>query len=414
MKLRISILTLLFGLFSLVAVAQTAKSDYEIQKSFKENYEDYENRVEEASSPDTVKSLIKAIKDFDEKYRKHSDLLDKALYPDTYSQKIEELKKSSVLAMERLSTIRDQSNRLAKLETQLADYKQNLNQLNKRTDSLQKAMKKSVENEKQLSSMVREYRQNLEDRDELILAFIDSMVVAYQKMDLEAMQDLENIDKKSRIKSDGDALEMIHEISIQNLNILRENNDRLKLQDYMRMAEVHKKFENMWTRLGNKIQQVYEGDNAVKMAGEIDKNISQWNQTLKNQTLNAIQESLVQKNIEIDSFNTSEELYSSINNYLNNQIASSKENSSDVNYEKFKNFQEFWNQVEIRWANNLVEAEILKEHQIATINQKADTWARHAQPESTNWLAYLLGVSVILVLALGVMLVREKQNKSQT
>lgn len=412
MKLRISILTLLFSFFSIAAAAQTAQSDYEIQKSFKEKYENYDNRVEEASSTDSVKALVKSIKELNQKYREHSDLLDKALHPDTYSKKIEELKKSSVLAMERLSTIRDQSKRLAKLETQLSDYERNLQQLNERTDSLQDAMKESVENEKQLSSMVRKYRRNLEDRDELILAFIDSMVVAYQKMDLEAMQDLENIDKKSRIKSDGNALEMIHEISMQNLNILRENNDRLKLQDYMRMAEVHKKFENMWTRLGNKIQQVYEGDNAVKMAGEIDKNISQWNQTLENQTLDAIDKSLTQNNIEINGFNTSQELYNSIINYLDNQIAASKENSSEANLEKYKNFQEFWNQVEIRWANNLIEAGIIKEHQIATISQKVDAWAQNAQPETTNWLAYLLGASVFLALALGVMLVREKQNKT--
>jgi hypothetical protein len=414
MKLRISILTLLFGFFSIVAAAQSTQSDYEIQKSFKEKYADYEERVEEVSSPDSANALIASIKELDQEYTEHSDLLNKALYPETYSQKIEDLKKSSVLAMERLTTIKEQTKKLDELETQVSDYEQNLQQLNHRTDSLQQAMEKSVQNEKQLSNMVREYRQNLEDRDELILAFIDSMVVAYQKMDLEAMQDLENIDKKSRIESEGDALEMIHEISIENLNILQKNNDRLKLQDYMRMAEVQQQFEYMWTRLGDKIQKVYDGENAEKMAGEIDENISQWNQTLKTQTFAVLRDNLAQNNIEISDFNTSDELYNSIHNYIDKQITASKENASEATYQKFKDFKQFWNQVEVRWSNNFADAGIIEEDQMATINQKVDAWGQNAQPESANWLVYLLGASVLLAVALGVMLVREKQNKSQT
>lgn len=414
MKFRISILTLLFGLFSIGAVAQTTQSDYEIQKSFKQKYADFEERVEEVSSPDSAQALIEAIKELDQEYSNHSDLLNKALYPDTYSQKMDDLRESSVRAMERLKTITNQTQKLKELETQVSEYEQNLQQLNRRTDSLQQAMEKSIQSEKQLSGMVREYRQNLEDRDELILAFIDSMIVAYQKMDLESLQDLENIDKKSRIESDGDALKMIHEITNENLNILQENNDRLSLQDYMRMAQVQQQFQNMWTRLGDKIQKVYDGENADKMAAEIDENISQWNQMLETQTLAALKDSLAQNNIDISGFNTPDELYNSINSYLDKQITASKENASEASYERFNDFQDFWNQIEVRWSNNFVDAGIIKEEQMATINQKVDTWAQNARPESTNWLVYLLGASVLLALALGVMLIREKQNKRQT
>lgn len=412
MKLRITILTILFGLFSSAGFAQEVESDYEIQKSFKTQYADYQQRVEEVSSSDSAQALIKSIKKFDQQYSTHSQLLNKALYPDTYSERIEQLKESSVIAMNRLMTIKNQTQKLEKLETQLSSYETDLQNLNQQTDSLRQAMQKSIQSEKQLSSMVRKYRQNLEKRDELILAFIDSMVVAYQQMDMEALQDLEKIDQKSRIESN-DALQMIRNISAENLDILQRNADKLNLQDYMRMAQVQQQFEKMWTRLGNKIEEVYDGENAETMASQVDQNISKWNELLKTQTFAALKDSLAGNGIEISGFETSDELYSSLNSYLDAQIKQSRENSSKAGYEKFKQFQHFWNQVELQWSNNFVDAGVISKKQMASLNQKVDTWAEVAQPKSNNILVYLLGASVLLAVALGVMLIREKKGKNQ-
>lgn len=414
MKFRISILAFLFGLFSVGAVAQTTQSDYEIQKSFKQQYAEFEQQIEEVSSSDSAEAVIESIRNFEEKYSEHSDLLDKVLYPASFSETMEDLKTSATRTVERLQEREKRTKKLEELETQVADYEQNLNKLNQRTDSLEQAMQESIQSEKQLSGMVRQYRENLENRDELILAFIDSMIIAYQQMDLEDLQDLEDMDEKSRIKSDGDALQMIHQISVENQNILEKNADRLQLQDYMRMAQVQSQFEDMWTRLGDKIQQVYDGENAEQMAAEIDKNIDQWSQTLQNQTFATFRDSLARNNIEVGGFNNSEEFYSSISNYLDRQIEQSKEESSEAMYERYRNFQDFWNQFGVQWSGSMVDAEILDRNQLATINEKVDIWGQNAQPESTNWLVYLLGASVLLAIALGVLLVRERQNKNQT
>lgn len=413
MRLRISILTLLFGLFSVGAFAQSTQSDYEIQKSFKTQYADYQQQLEEVSAPDSAQALITSIKEFDQKYSKHAELLDKALHPDTYDQHIEKLKESSVIAMNRLKKIENQTQKLDKLQTQLTTYEQDLSQLNNRTDSLKQAMAKSIESEKQLSSMVRQYRENLEKRDELILAFIDSMVVAYQQMDLEALQDLENMDQKSRIQSN-DALQMISSISQENLDILQQNANKLGLEDYMRMAEVQHQFEQMWSRLGTKIEEVYDGKNAETLANQVDKNISDWSQLLKTQTLATLKDSLAQNGIQVSGFETSDELYSSLNSYLDTKIKKTQEGSSKAGYKDFKQFQRFWNNVELQWSSNFVDAGIMDKSQMATLNQKVDTWAEIAQPRSNNILVYLLGASVLLAVALGVMLIREKKGKHQT
>lgn len=413
MRLRISILTLLFGLFSVGAFAQSTQSDYEIQKSFKTQYADYQQQLEEVSAPDSAQALITSIKEFDQKYSEHAELLDKALHPETYDQRIEKLKESSVIAMNRLKKIENQTQKLDKLQTQLTTYEQDLSKLNDRTDSLKQAMAKSIESEKQLSGMVRQYRENLEKRDELILAFIDSMVVAYQQMDLEALQDLENMDQKSRIQSN-DALQMISSISQENLDILQQNANKLGLEDYMRMAEVQHQFEQMWSRLGTKIEEVYDGKNAETLANQVDKNISDWSQLLKTQTLATLKDSLAQNGIQVSGFETSDELYSSLNSYLDTKIKKTQEGSSKAGYKDFKQFQRFWNNVELQWSSNFVDAGIMDKSQMATLNQKVDTWAEIAQPRSNNILVYLLGASVLLAVALGVMLIREKKGKHQT
>lgn len=296
------------------------------------------------------------------------------------------------------------------METKLASYEENLNQLDQQTDSLKTAIQKSTESEKELSGMVREYRERLEKRDELILTFIDSMVVTYQDMDLEALEELEDYDGKQRIKSN-DALKLVHDITEENLQILQRNSADLQLKDYMRMAEVNYQFEQMWQKLGDKIREVYDGNNAEMLANNTGRNIEQWNTQLNNHTLKALNEHFAQNGIEVNSFESSDQFRASLNNYLDRKIKQSKEDRSEANYEDLQQFKEFWNPVQIEWTKSLTYADILSKDEMATLNQKVDTWTQEAQPRSNNILVYLLGGSVLLAVALGVMLIREKKNQ---
>ncbi|WP_445665018.1 hypothetical protein [Fodinibius sp. AD559] len=410
MKLRIIILvTVVIGLFSSVLYAQEAQSDYEIQQTFKEQYADYEQQVENVSSPDSAEKLIESIKQFEKKYSEHKKLLDKALYPDTYEEQMESLKKSSVRTVNKVETIAEQQKQLKKLETQLASYEQDLNQLDQQTDSLKTAIRKSTESEKELSKMVREYRQSLERRDELILTFIDSMLVTYQNMNLDALQEIDDYNQKSRIKTN-DALKLIHDISEENIQILERNASKLQLDDYMRMAEVNHQFQIMWNRLGDKIHEVYEGNNADMLLKNINGHITKWNNLLQVNTIDAMKNYFAQQDIKTDAFESAGELNKVLHSYLDRKIKDSKDNPSEANYSELQKFKEFWNRVEVQWTSNLAHANVLSREQISKLNQKVDEWTQIAQPRSNNILVYLLGGSVLLAVALGVMLIREKKN----
>src|SRR5699024_6885808 len=113
--------------------------------------------------------------------------------------------------------------------------------------------------------------EGLEQRDELILSFIDSMIVAYRQMDLQ-MQDLENLEQTSELDTDGNALNLIHEITVENLQLLETNSGQLRLQDYLRMSEVQQEFQQMWEILGDEITEIYSGDDSQQLSAEIEQN----------------------------------------------------------------------------------------------------------------------------------------------
>lgn len=415
MKTRIPIIGLALLFISSVTFAQNTQSDYEIQKSFKKQYKHYQKELNTSSSPEEVKTLMDSIKVLDRKYHEHYELLNKALYPETYAQKMDELRKSSVQTLDRLRTIKQQDKKMSKLQNQLATYQDSFEQIRQHSDSLKRAMQKSINSEKRLSALVRNYRKSLEKRDDLILAFIDSMGVTYQNMDLAEIRNLEKVDQKGHLKSNGDALKMIHKITQENLRILQKNNENLRLQDYMRMSQVQYQFQNMWKRLGDKFQKVYNGKNADQLASEIDKNVSEWNQELRNQTLAALHDTLKADNIEIGNFSSGQEFYTAVKSYLDSKIKKSKEDHSKAAYKDFKQFQQFWNKVEVQWSDNFVDAGLVTRDQMASINNKVDMWAENAQPNrSNNILVYLLGASVLLAVALGVMLIREKNSNGKS
>jgi hypothetical protein len=232
-------------------------------------------------------------------------------------------------------------------------------------------------------------------------------------MDIGKVQDLENVDERSRLNTDGDALQMIHRLSAENVNVLQNNADQLRLDDYMRMTDVQQQFKMMWQRLGPKITDVYAGKNAEKLSEEVGENISKWQQMLQSQMLTSLKDTMSEHNIAVNGFQTPDELYRSLNTYLDQQIKQSKEDNSEAGYQKLEQFQEFWSNVELQWASNFAEAELISTPQMATLNAKVDTWAEHAQPRSNNLLVYLLGGTVLMALALGVLLIREKKNHSK-
>src|SRR5699024_1588430 len=415
MRYSLPLLSLFLFLFTAQSFAQHEElSDFEIQKQFKAEYQQFQNKIDTVALADTAAAISDSIGAFGQEYQTLAELLDKALYPETFEKKMRELKPNIRLAAGCLNRINQQDEQVTALQLRLIDYPEHLANLTKDVDSLRQAMAKSIQSEERLSGMVRNYRKNLEERDELILSFIDSTIVAYQKMDLQALKDLESMQGSQRLDTDGDALKMIRDISAENLTILEENSEKLRLDDYVRMQSVQQRFEEMWQKLGDKITSISGGTNAEKIQQQVDNNVAQWDSLLNNKTFAAPNDSLKGEGLQIGDFESGESFYQSLNTHLDEQIKKSQDGSSSQVYEHFKAFNSFWDKVERKWSSNFQNANLMSDEQIAAISRKTDTWAQDAKPESNTTLYVLIGVALLAVVLGGLLVCEKTKGDNET
>lgn len=399
----------LLGLGFHEAKAQEVKSDYEIQQNFQKEYKSISDSLTEAGNTATVKELIERVKTLEQNYSDHKKLLNVALYPETFNSEMKELKRRALAVQDQIATIEQQEEELHELTRQVTLYDTRLDDLNSRTDSLRRAMQKSLQSEKQLTSMVRRYRKSLEQRDELILSIVDSVMITYQKLQVETMQDLENAKKKARFNADGNALKMIMNIANENISLLNSGQE-LTAGDYIRMNAVQQKFKNMWNKVGDKLVEIYAEGNKEEASKNISAAIAEWDKKVTDQTWTSLNASFDSAGINLPKFNSSEAFYQTLDSYLSESIKASEKGSGGTALKNYKEFSSFWtNRVQADWTPYIIEANILSNDQLASIDSKMSTWASNAEPES-NMLVYLLGFSILAIVALGIILAREKKG----
>ena len=114
MKTAISLIFLLM-LLAPATQAPAQQSDYNIQQSFDQRYNDLRVRIDSASTVAELDSLSRRVDAFAQKFQGNREFLDKALYPDTYDGRISNLRHLLGVAHDRTSTIQAQGVRIDEL-----------------------------------------------------------------------------------------------------------------------------------------------------------------------------------------------------------------------------------------------------------------------------------------------------------
>ena len=406
----IAVLLLSYGLAGSL-MAQDVESDYEIQKNFKQEVKQINQRIESATTVDEARQLVQRVENVKKNFNGHEQLLDKALYPDTYDEVVGDLDSRVTTLHKRLATIDEQRQRLQKLSDRLAGLEGRLESLSNRSDSLRKNLQETTRSEQQLSNTLARYRESLRERDQLILSIIDSVLVAYQGLTSSEVEALESAEGETPMEADGNAIELLQTIAQQNIEFLN-NNPQLDAREGVRMYAVQQQFEEMWNRVGDKLVAIYGGSNKDQTRRNVQEVISTWNERISNVLWPNLHEAFAQNNIELSRFTDSRSFFNALNSYLDQGIQTSRENGGQENYTRFQNFSGFWaGTVKANWSDYLLKGEILSSQQMASIDQKVNEWAAIAKPQS-NLFVYLLGLSVLIIIVLGVMLVRKNSGNS--
>ena len=402
-------LTIWIALFA-VTVIVAQESDHQIQSSFNQAYAQLETGLNQATSVDQIDSLQKQVLELDENYSEFSALLDNALYPATFSEEMSALAKQTSAAKQRLLIIENQNERLAILGQEVAYYKSEIAFLNTRTDSLRKAIASSQASEERLAQLVRNYRQSLEKRDELVMEVVDSLFITYQGMSAKRAAEISEGVESGRISSTENPLPLISSVLDENIEYASANNAALSVEDHLRMYTVQKHFSEVWEQIGPRMIAVYGGNESGQWDESINRKMKDWRMTTSRNMWNSMDSYLEFSDVDLGAFDNNYSFFVALDNFVKQaQEKGKSEILTSESYEDYKKFQAFWSgKIKNEWSNLVQDAEVLTVAQITTIDEQLSTWESEARPVHPLFLL-LLVVACVSVIAYTMTLVKAKK-----
>lgn len=401
-SLKISFSTLASLLFVISSTAVAQQSDYEIQQDFRTEYRELAIQMDNAESSDDLSGLINEIDELEANYSEYSDLLDYALYPDTFSDRIDDLRSRFGISEENISIIEQLNERINELNDEVDDYRSRLESLDAERTQLESQIEEASSNERRLSSLVRQYRQNIEQRDAFTSQFLENLLARYQTIDSGTQSEITEASERLQ----DDPIELIKTIIAEYTNVADQ--ESLNAEDYVSMRAQHGYFNDVWGRIGGRLSETFAPDNPVQVEQEVSDQLAAWQASIDNKLWNALTTAFNQNNIELPEFTSADAFNNALHTYVDNATEASMEANNEEDYERFRNFNNYWNNtVKAEWGEYLTNGNILSQSDIAAIDVKLTSWGESATPTS-NLMFILFLVSLAVIIGLVVLLVTRK------
>ncbi|MEX2602503.1 MAG: hypothetical protein WD355_12690 [Balneolaceae bacterium] len=407
MRIRINhTISILFTLMLVAGVLSSAtaqSSDYEIQQDFRAEYEELVSWVDNAVSSSDLNEISDRIDGFEEVYTEHASLINSAIFPDTFGARMSDLRSRYTAAVQNIETIEQLNERVEELAGEVEQQRARLDELNAQADQLLADIQQSEANEERLSVLVAQYRQNIEAKDEFVSGVLQQLLQRYQSLDSSVMAELSEASEQL----DDNPLDIIRTILAEYIN-QTDQVSGLEAPDYLRMKTQHNYFRDIWDRIGENVSQVFASDRSVQAEQEVTDLLNQWDSSIDNKLWSALTTAFNQNEITLNEFNSSTTFYNSLEAYVGEATAVSREVNSEEDFENFRNFSGYWNGiVKSQWGEYLTKGEVLTFDQISSIDRQLEEWNQAASPTS-NLMLILFLVSIAVIIGLVVMLVSKK------
>ncbi len=285
-RTRLSSLGLLIVLIVSAAFARQ-ESDRAIVDRFQNQVTTLTKATEEAKTVQECGEISATIDALQQEFTPHKALLDKALYPDDFDKTLVNLRGRLLVRQKDLGVIETQVARISELETQVRQLSDQVSKLTTDNEKLMSDVNRMGENVKRmggesmadrrmidsLKSVIRHLQKNLQERDQLIFALVDSIFQQYGK-DVASMNDIEKQGVAGKVER-RNVLTNIKKSISENLQFLESTT--LKGTDFAEIAKQQKKFSSQWSALGPKLTAVYfSGKKQKAELANIDTLLSQW------------------------------------------------------------------------------------------------------------------------------------------
>ena len=403
---------LLFIVVILIAQTNTIfaqQSDYEIIENYKSELSSLKVAANQVSSVKAVDIQLADLNELIVDYTLHRALIDDALYPQTFDGSIEEIKTILRTAEHRWLIIENQHERLNELSFELNSFKNELQIMSQRNDSLRKSLIASEASEERLGALISDYRKSLEERDVFILEMLDSVLIAYERVASIGSSDVNGEYTSGTLLNDENTLSIIESLIDVNISYL---NDQYALgtEDYLRMYGIQKKFASMWETTGERFIELYGGKEGNVIKSDIQSKLDVWDQSISERTWASVTGYLEGLGFEIPPFDDKESFFTSLNDYIEQQAKISKEDGvGAASYPLFQDFKTFWTSTfKENWAGYAQESDVLTLSQISYLDAKIHAWEEVAKPKSYN-LHLLLGFTLVLIMYLVYIIVKQRK-----
>lgn len=378
------------------AIAQ--QSDYEIKQDFENRYASLDSSITNAYNISEIDSVLLEIDKLALDFSKNASLLDDALYPKTFASAIAELKSNSRNAEHKLLIIENQAERLSILSNEIGQYKSEIGNLIKRSDSLRIAIANSQDSERKLSNLVADYRKSVEQRDEFIFDIVDSVFITYKALNPSVVRELARQGDKGSISNTDSPLAMISSIINQNIETLQTNDESLTTDDYLRMYALQKKVNNVWDQVGDNLVKIYGGTKKEAWEQDINADLDKWRASSSYAMWASLSDYMEHQNVSLTAFDNNRSFFTALDRFVEN---ATKESGDTIlkndSYKEFKSFREMWaTKIKNDWNKYLVEGDVLTIPQMASIDSKLNDWGEESKPFSTGFLL-LLGFSLVVL-----------------
>ena len=379
------------------------QSDYRIQQDFRAEYNDIVQSIDNASSSDEVSEISDAIDELEADYSGYTELLNAALYPETFSQRISDLRDRLSGSENSIVLVEELNDRIAQMQAEMEDLRNQVTQMNEEASALRQRIDRSASNERRLSALVTQYRQNIEARDAFVIEFLEDLLSRYEGLDAQTQSVLAEASENM----EDNPLAIVQTILSEYIN-QADMDSNLEAPDYVRMRAQHAYFSEVWEDIGERMANTYASENPVEARQEITDLLSTWEASINNKLWNALSTAFNQNGIELQSFSSSDDFAVALNAYVDNAIETAVAENDQANYDSYQEFSDFWNsRVKGDWGELLNDGNVLSQTQMAEIDVKLGDWSRNAEPQS-NLMFILFLISLAVILGLIVLLVTKK------
>jgi uncharacterized coiled-coil protein SlyX len=405
MKNMKSTISTLIALFFIAATANVyaQQSDHEIQKNFRAQYNDITVKIDNAVSSADLTTINSEIESLAAEYAGYSELIDSAIYPETYEGRMSDLRARFATTQQNVAMIEQLNERVRELSEEMDRFRSQLNNMDRRTDSLQTVIRQSNASERRLANQIRQYRESLDQRDKLVAEFLESLLNKYGSMDSGAA--LELSDAASRM--DDDPLGIVKTIIGEYINHANQATG-LSASDYLSMKAQHAYFSDVWGNIGQRLAEVFASDRPVQAQQEVSDLLATWNSSVESKLWPSLTAAFGQNGVTLQNFTDKDSFFRSLNMYVESATDESLRSNSEEDLTRFRAFSSYWNNtVKTNWGEYLLNGNVLTYQQIASIDLKLEGWNEAAVPTS-NLMLILFLVAIAVIIGLIVMLARKK------